>query len=142
MLSNTLGLNFCYLQITHILRSRYHLIIMGHILKNKQKNKCVCFHEIIRLIIMKMEMKMKNKSHRYDINRSRSRHGHKYCKFKKCLRVIILETQFTKKLSSTEAKLKKTVAYKKACTLKVLLQESILSFCILCGSMFLKIDCF
>ena len=27
--------------------------------KNKQKNKCVCIHEVIRLIIMKMKMKMK-----------------------------------------------------------------------------------
>ena len=32
---------------------------MEHILKNKQKDKCVCIHEIIRLIIMKMKMKMK-----------------------------------------------------------------------------------
>ena len=128
MLSHTLGLNFCYLQITHILRPRYHPIIMGHILKNKQKIKCVFTDKIIRLIIMKMEIKMKNKSHRYDINRSRPRHGHKYCKFKNCLSVIILEAQFKKKLSSTEAKLKKTIACKKACTLKVLLQESILPF--------------
>ena len=128
MLSKTLRLNFCSLKIIRILHPRCHVKIIEHVLKNKQMNKCVCFHEIIRLIIMKMEMKMKNKSHRYDINRSRSRHGHKYCKFKKCLRVIILEAQLTKKLSSTEAKLKKTVAYKKACTLKVLLQESILRF--------------
>ena len=48
--------------------------------KNKQKNKCVCIHEIMRLIIMKLKMKMKNRSHRYDINRSRSRHGQKYSK--------------------------------------------------------------
>ena len=27
--------------------------------KNKQKNKCVCIHEIMRLIIMKMKMKKK-----------------------------------------------------------------------------------
>ena len=27
--------------------------------KNKQKDKCVCIHEVIRLIIMKMKMKMK-----------------------------------------------------------------------------------
>ena len=35
-----------------------------------QKNKCVCIHEIIRLIIMKVEMKMKNRSYIYDISRS------------------------------------------------------------------------
>ena len=33
--------------------------IIGHILKSKQKNKYVCIHEIIWLIIMKMKMKMK-----------------------------------------------------------------------------------
>ena len=36
---------------------------------------CVCFHEIIRLIIMKMEMKMKNRPQRYDINKIRSSYG-------------------------------------------------------------------
>ena len=36
---------------------------IGHILKNKQKNKCVCVDDIMRLT------KMKNRSHRYDINR-------------------------------------------------------------------------
>ena len=85
MLSNTLKLNFCYLKIIHILHS-YHPKIIWHILKNKQKNKCVCIHEIIRLIIMKM----KNRSHRCDINRRRSRHGHKYNKCKKCLRMMML----------------------------------------------------
>ena len=33
---------------------------IGYILKNKQKNKCVCIHEIIQLIVMKIKMKMKN----------------------------------------------------------------------------------
>ena len=45
------------------------------ILKNKQKNKYVSIHEIIRLIIIKMKIKMKKRSHRYKINRPRSRHG-------------------------------------------------------------------
>ena len=73
MLSNTLGLYFSYL------KTCYHPeIIIGDILKNKQKNKYVRIHEIMRLIIMKMKMKMKNRSHRYDINRPRPRHGHKY----------------------------------------------------------------
>ena len=49
------------------------LFLLFHI--NKQKDKYVCIHEIMRLIIMKMKMKMKNASHRYDINRPRSRHG-------------------------------------------------------------------
>ena len=80
MPGNFLRLNFCYLKIIHILHLRYHPKITEHILKNNQKNKRVCVHEIILLIIMKMKMKMKN---RYDINRPRSRHGHKYKKYKK-----------------------------------------------------------
>ena len=80
LLSNTLRLNFCYLKIIHILHPRYHPKIIGDVLKNKQKKKCVCIHEIIRLIIMKMKIKVKNRSHSYDINRPRSRHGHKYSK--------------------------------------------------------------
>ena len=79
MLSNNLRLNVSYLKITHILHPRYHPKIIGHILKNK----CVCIHRIIRLIIIKMKMKMKNRSHRYGINRPRSRDGHKYSKYKK-----------------------------------------------------------
>ena len=46
MLSNTVRLNYCYLKIIHILHPRYHPKIIGHILKNEQKNKCACFHEI------------------------------------------------------------------------------------------------
>ena len=33
--------------------SSNHSKIIGHILKNKQNNKGVCIHEIIRLILMK-----------------------------------------------------------------------------------------
>ena len=47
-----------------------------------QKNKRICIHEIIRLIIMKMKMKMKTRSHRYGIHRPRSRHGHEYSIYK------------------------------------------------------------
>ena len=53
---------------------------IGYILKNKQKNKCICVHKIMRLIIMKMKMKIRNESHRYDINKPKSRHGHKHSK--------------------------------------------------------------
>ena len=38
----------------------------GHILKNKEKNKCVCINEIMRFIIMKMKMKTKKRLHGYD----------------------------------------------------------------------------
>ena len=58
--------------------------------KNKQKNKCVCIHEIIQLIIMKMKMKEKNRSHRYDINGPRFRHEQKYSKYKMRLSMIII----------------------------------------------------
>ena len=58
-LSNTLRLGFYYLKIIDILHTRYHARIIGHVLKNKQKKKCACVHEIIRLIIMKAKMKMK-----------------------------------------------------------------------------------
>ena len=124
MLSDTLRLNFCYLTIIHILHQRDHPKIIRYVLKNKQKNKCVCIHEVIRLIIMKIKMKMKNRSHRRDINRPRSRHGQKYSKSKKCLIMTMLtfvkqhlsnfEARFMKKLSNSEAKLKKRIAlYKK-----------------------------
>ena len=33
---------------------------------------------------------MKKISHRYDINRTRSIDGHKYSKYKKCLRMMML----------------------------------------------------
>ena len=66
ILSKTLRLNFCFLEIIHILHTRYHPKIMGRILKNKEKNKCVCIHEIMRLIIMKMEMQKKKKKNHID----------------------------------------------------------------------------
>ena len=78
MLSNILRLSFWYLEIIQIHHAGYHPKLIGHILKNKENNKYVCIHEIIRLIIIKMRMKMKNRPRRYNINRPRSRHGHKY----------------------------------------------------------------
>ena len=122
--SSEKGLNFCYLKIILILHPCYHPKIIGHILKNKQKNKRVYIHEIIQLIIMKMKMKMKNRSHRYDINRPRSRHGGKYSKYKRgiCMMMLICIKQhlstiwssICEKLSNTEAELKKRVACKKS----------------------------
>ena len=75
---------------SHILLPRYYPKKLEHILKNKQKNKFVCIHKIIRLIIMKMKMKLKNRSHRYDINRPRSRHGRRYSKYIKCITMMML----------------------------------------------------
>ena len=66
------------------------LATIDYILKNNQKNKCICIHEIIRLIIIKMKMKMKNRSHRYGINRPSSRHGHKCSKYKKYFIIVML----------------------------------------------------
>ena len=42
-----------------MLNPRYQPRIIGHILKNKQKNKCVCIHGIIELVKMKIKIKMK-----------------------------------------------------------------------------------
>ena len=80
MLSNTFKLNFYYLKTIHVLHPSYHSKIIGHIPKNKEKNKYGCIHQIKRLIITKMKIKMKNRSRRYDINRPTYRHGHKYSK--------------------------------------------------------------
>ena len=61
--------------------------------------------------MMKTRLKMKNRSHRYNINRPRPRHEHKYTKNK--IRHSKMIAQFMKKLSNTEAELKKSVTYKK-----------------------------
>ena len=90
MLSNTLWLNFCYFKIILILHPRYPPKVIGHILKNKQKDRCVCIHEIKRLIIMKVKVKMESRLHRFDMNKPGSRHGHKYSKHKKCLSMMVL----------------------------------------------------
>ena len=57
----------------HIFHSRYHPQIIGHILKNKQKNKYVCIDKITQLIIRKTKIKMKKQSYRYKNNRPRAR---------------------------------------------------------------------
>ena len=88
MLSNTLRLNFYYLEIIHILPPRYHTKTIGYILKISQRRSVSVF---IRLIIMKMKMKMKNRSYRYDINRPRSKLVPKYIKYKKCLSMMMLK---------------------------------------------------
>ena len=77
-------------QIIHILHPRYPPKIIERTLKSKQKNKCVCIHKVIRLIIKKMEKEKKSRSHRCDLNRPRSRHGHKYSKYKKCFIMIMV----------------------------------------------------
>ena len=87
-LGSNLRLNFGYLKIIDILHPCCHPKIIEHTLKNKQKNSCVCIHEIIPLIITKMKMRKKNGSHTYNINRPRSRPGHKYSKHKTCLSTI------------------------------------------------------
>ena len=53
------------------------------------KNKGVCFSDVIRLIIIKTRLKMKNKSQLYDINRPRPRHGPKYTKYKMFVSIIV-----------------------------------------------------
>ena len=36
-------------KVIHILHPRYHPKLIGHVLRNKQKKKCVCIHEIIQI---------------------------------------------------------------------------------------------
>ena len=57
---------------------------------SKQKNKCVCIHEIMRLTIIRMKMKMKNKSHRYGINRLSFKHGQKSSTYTNCRVMMML----------------------------------------------------
>ena len=61
--------------------------------KKCTKNKYVCLKEVkpIWLMSMKMRLKTKNRSRRYDINRPKPRHGHKYTKYKKCLRILNID---------------------------------------------------
>ena len=71
---------------------------------------------------------MKNRSHRYDINRPWYRHGNKYNKYKKKSQyddalyikqhLVTFEAQFMKKLSNTEAELKKALLMKKSVYLR------------------------
>ena len=95
----TLRLNFCYLKIIHILHPLYHPKIIGHILKNKEKNKCDFIHQIMSLIIVKMKMKMKNRSHRYDINIHTSRHKIN----KKSVSVMIMRICNKRQLSNSKS---------------------------------------
>ena len=87
--------------------------------EQKQKNRCVCIHEIIRLIIMKLKMKIENWSHRYDISKPRSRHGHITIKSAPVWWYLYVlsntyttfKAEFMKKLGNTETELKKSVGY-------------------------------
>ena len=88
MLSNTLRLN--YWQIIGILHPCYHLIITGYILKNNRKNKYVCIHEIMQLIILRMKTKMKIDIRKYGINRPRCRCEHKCSKCMKRYSMMML----------------------------------------------------
>ena len=67
LLSKTLRLNFYCLNIIHTLNARYHS--QNDRTYFKKLAKCVCVHDIIRLIIMKMKMKINHIVNRYDINR-------------------------------------------------------------------------
>ena len=74
-----------YLHFSFILSKK-----IGYTLKNKEKNKSVCIHEIIWLLIMEMKMKKESTYHTdTKKNRLRSRQKHKHSKYKKRLRMII-----------------------------------------------------
>ena len=71
-----------------------------------------------------MRLKTKNWSQRYDINWPRPRHGPKYTKYKMCLSIMMVMctkqhvsniwSSIHDKISLVEAKLKKSIAYKKS----------------------------
>ena len=52
------------------------------------KKQVHLFKRGYKLIITKIRLKIKNRSHRHDINWPRPRHGHKYTKYKMCLRIM------------------------------------------------------
>ena len=84
--------------------------------------------------------KQKNRSQRYDINKPSPRHGHKYTKYKMYLSIMMVifkqhlttfEAQFMKKLSNTDAELKKkSVAFKKSVYYEWLYSWNSGTFCI------------
>ena len=73
MLSSILRLISCYLKIIYLLHSRYHPKTIGHVLKNKQKHKFVCY----TINHNENEDKNEKRLHRYDITRPKTTHGHK-----------------------------------------------------------------
>ena len=63
-----------------------------------------------------MRLEIKNRLHRYYVNRPKPRHGYKQTKCKMCisLMMVIFQAQFMRKLSNSEAELKKSVAHNKS----------------------------
>ena len=111
MLSNTLRLNFYYLKIVHILHPRYYPKIIGHILKNKQKNNCVCIYTINH-----------NENEKKDHNKYNI--GCNYSKYKKCLSMMMLKSikqHLSNIWSSVHAKVKQRWGWveKKRCSEKM-----------------------
>ena len=93
--------------------------------KKMCKNKCVCYNRIIWFNMKKWRWKWKI-DHIYTTNRPKPRHGHKYTNYKmghSTMMVICINQHLSNIWSSVhekvkqhwEAKLKKSVAYKKTC---------------------------
>ena len=89
MLSNTLRLNFCYLKLINTLHSHYHPKIIGHILKNKQKNKCLYWGNYT-INHNENEDGKESRQYWYNKNKSWSRNGDKYSICKKSLSMLML----------------------------------------------------
>ena len=117
---------------------------------SKQKNKCVCIHEIMRLTIMRMKMKMKNKSHRYGINRLSFKHGQKSSTYTNCrvmMTLICIKQHQSNIWNSIHEKIKqhwgwveKSVAYKKKKCVSIIILRHFLYFPYLCS--YLGLDLF
>ena len=65
-------------------------LLSSNILKNNRKNKYVCIHEIMQLIIMRMKTKTKIDIRKYGINRPRCRCEHKCSKLMKRYSMMML----------------------------------------------------
>ena len=123
-LSNTLKLNFCFLKIIPILHPCYHPKLIWDVLKNGQKTSVSVLMRSYDYMYWKWSSKWKNGLHRYDINRTKQTHGHKHTKYKICLSIMMVMCNkqhlsniwswSLKKLRSTQADLKKSIAYKKS----------------------------
>ena len=83
---------------------------------------------MVWLTLVKMRLKMKKVSDRYDTNKPKPRHGHGYTKYKVSVwwwfyalsnTLATFEVQLMKKLTNTETKINKSIAFlKKACKWK------------------------
>ena len=99
MLSSARRLKFSFLKIIHILHSRYHPKIIGHILKKAKKQACLyswdyaiwCFNQnIIMLYLIEiLIIKMEHQNNMWNLLRACSSMFRVNCKVQVCLSLIL-----------------------------------------------------